>query len=249
MDIKEFFDIYFNHLEKKQDEVMRIVALGANLEKWFQGEMALAFSNSKKDSELNDNYKILSSEFYNKESDKLSDGNWVRIIGEQGIVSIEGNIYKSVKTGKKEASGTRKVDFLLENQTEIIFSELKIIWISYLSKDPYWYLEEKNLLEDAWRLRTNLYNEIKSCKKSLSLFLTLICIDDCNFNYPSQTKRYIISSLNEYFEDTIFEDEEDKILIKKIPYDLRSSNSIFLEPYEDNGYNGYLVLVNIPLKN
>lgn len=250
MDIKEFFEIYFNHLEKKKDEVMRIVALETNLEKWFQGEMALAFSDSKQDSKLNDNFKIFSSRSYNQESDNLKEDYWNdSVIGERGIVSLEGNIYKSVKTERSGSSGTRKVDLLLENQKEIIFSELKIIWLSYMKNgDQYSYLERKKVLEDAWRLRTNLYREFRK-NKTLSLFLTLICIDDCNLNNPDQTKKCILASLNEYFEDNIFEDEEGQILIKKIPYDLRSSTSICLEVYDDNRYDGYLTMINIPLKN
>lgn len=234
---------------KKQDEVMRIVALETNLEKWFQGEMALAFSDSKQNSNLNDNIKIFSSRYYSKESDELDEEDWNRIIGEKGIVSLEGNVYKSIKTEKSGSSGTRKVDFLLENQKEMIFSEVKIIWISYMDKgDPYSYLEKKKVLEDTWRLRTNLYKEFRE-SKTLSLFLTLICIDDCNLNDPNQTKKYILASLNEYFEDNIFKDEEDQILIKKIPYDLQSSTSICLEVYDDNRYDGYLTMINIPLKN
>jgi len=31
---------------------------------------------------MNDNYKIISSEFYNKESDELDQEDWDRIIGE-----------------------------------------------------------------------------------------------------------------------------------------------------------------------
>lgn len=245
MNNREFFQIFFNHLNRKNDEVMRIVALGTNLEKWFQGEMALAFSDSKAGYNLNDNYKILSSEFYNNESDELSQEDWDRIIGERGIISLEGNIYKSVKTERRKSSGVRKVDFLLENQKEIIFSELKIIWLSSLSEDPYGYLEKKKVLEDAWRLRTNLYKQSNK-NKTLRLFITLICIDDYNFNNPNEIKQNIIESLNQYFEEDIFNNLENRIIIKKIEYQLHGSNSISLGPYDNISCDGYLILINIP---
>ena len=70
MDINHFHKTFYDRLKSKRKDVGQIVALDSNLEKWFQGELVLTFSDPKTDC------RVFSSEFYNKVADKIDWENW-----------------------------------------------------------------------------------------------------------------------------------------------------------------------------
>jgi len=186
-------------------DVKLIAALDRTLENWFQGEMALAFA------EPGTEYKIFSSYDYNHYYEKEDDdddkngwykGDWEELIEDSGIVTIEGKIFNKIKVSKWKSTGERReVDFLLENSSEYVFSEIKVLWFDK-NKVPknvlYSYLEKNNVLDDAQRLKKHLQRDYKNDGKNLLLYLTLICIGD--IENEQEMKDNLASVLNEYLE-------------------------------------------------
>ena len=114
MNFHRFHKRYYAHLQDRAEDVVRMAALDTNNEKWFQGEMVLAFCAS------GNGCRIFSSEYYNKKADNLDWAVWDECVSERGIVTIEADVYRAVKTSKYASSNVRKVDFLMENQGELI---------------------------------------------------------------------------------------------------------------------------------
>jgi len=216
MNIDNFHRVFFDYLRCKSEDVARIVNLETNIEKWFQAEMALAFSSLKKDP-----YEIFSSYEYN------SDEDWNNGKGGRKIVSIEGTVFKKVKIGRDEISGIRKVDFLLEDGEHFLFSEIKYIWVSEnvnpvgenyttnnFMNDLYHYLNLKGVFEDAWRLKRNLYDDFTRKPEKLKLYLTLIFIVQNEHNEGNDCalmKRSMAASINRYFDCRVIANSEDQI--------------------------------------
>ncbi len=183
MKLDQFHNVFRDYLVAKSMDTKLICALDSTLEKWFQGEMALAFTKPR------EGLKVFSGQEYNNycetnigddNKDNWKEGDWEEMIEESGIVAIEGKVYKNVKTSKNEATGKRSVDFLLETRGEYIFSEIKVLWFSDAPQGDalYTHLERAGVLEDAWRLKKNLLDEYRNGGKDLLLYLTLICIGD-----------------------------------------------------------------------
>ena len=208
MNIDNFHRVFLDYLRCKSEDVARIVNLETNIEKWFQAEMALAFSSLKKDP-----YKIFSSYEYN------CDKDWDNGKGGRKIVSIEGAVFKKVKIGRDEVSGVRKVDFLLEDGNNFVFSEIKYIWISENMEGFYDYLNRKNVFDDAWRLKHNLYEDFTKNLERLNQYLTLIFVvqDDHNEgNDLTLMKTAITESINRCFEDLVISNLEGQILMNTV---------------------------------
>lgn len=197
MNLDKFHDIFRDYMLKKSEDVKLIVALDSTLEKWFQGEMALAFS------EQGTGHKIFSSQRYDnyfenepgdENDDGWNEGEWEALIENSGIITIEGSVFKKVKSGKTETTGARAIDFLLEKRDEYVFSEIKVLWFdnipdkNTLDSD----LERTKVLEDAWRLKKNLLGEYRNGSKALFLYLTLICIGDIG---PERNMRENVASI------------------------------------------------------
>ncbi len=246
MNAKEFHDKFLKHLKHKKEDVGKIVALETNLEKWFQGEMALGFSSSKV------GYRLLSSNFYNNYTDYKSpdEREWNKLLGERGIVVTEAAVYRPVKRSTHESTGVRKVDFLLETKEEVVLSEIKILWLHELKNDSsaYTYLETKDVLENVQRLKKHTYKEFRHGQngKAIYLCLTLICVSPGNHTKDAKEvkeiktiQRIIDKYLNR--EITIFPDD--------VCFCHRGNNSVCWVPpslYQDQlGYSVYLVTVDL----
>jgi hypothetical protein len=213
MELNEFHKVYRDYLIEKSMDTKLITALESGLEKWFQGEMVLAFTKPR------EGLRVFSGQEYNNycetnigedSKDNWKEGDWEKMIEESGIVTIEGNVYKNVKTSKKEATGKRSVDFLLETRGEYIFSEIKFLWLDKaIQRDTlYTHLERAGVLEDAWRLKKNLLNEYRNGSKDLRLYLTLICVGDIG-KMPNVQK-----DLGRVLEDYL--EENDTVGVEKI---------------------------------
>ncbi len=84
MNAIEFHTIYKEHLAKKARDVKKIVATDLNNEKWFQGEMLLAFSDKTI------NFKVVSSELYNSGAlDEIDQDKWDEFVGKKDIIRSE----------------------------------------------------------------------------------------------------------------------------------------------------------------
>lgn len=211
MDTNDFHNILLRYLRCKAEDVVKIIALDANIERWFQGEMVLAFTRAD-----NAKWKVFSSECYNK-FDEAAEKEWNSCITNGGIVTTEASVYKSVKTEKHKAFSIRKVDVLFENNESFILDEMKILWLDEFYKNPKVYLSKKDLLDDAWRLRNNLYDVYWNSQMQLYLYLSLICIceEEAN-NEISRFKTELTGVLNEYFEEKVIYNIEKQIKIGKI---------------------------------
>ena len=242
MNLEKFHTTYLKHLNEKAHDVVRIVALEANNERWFQAEMVLAFCGSE------DSGLIFSSEYYNKYADELEWSEWDDCVGQEGIITTEADIYIGVKTGKYESSNVRKVDFLLEKPNALVLDEIKIIWLCYQFKNsPYDYLQNKKVLDDAWRLRKNLAKNLVRDHKRLSRYITLICIDDCNFlENASNLKKIIVDEFNNYLEKIVIDKKKhvrlDKILTDGVNYPEIYKNT----DEKDTVYDIHLMTIEIP---
>ncbi|HAW52816.1 MAG TPA: hypothetical protein DCX54_10900 [Flavobacteriales bacterium] len=116
--LKDIHDQILAHFREKQQDVFNVMALGSNLEKWFQGEIILALINQR-------GAKIVSSDYLNKESD---DGHsweeWSAIVkANKAVVSVEGMVFKEKDEG-------RKADVYYEEDNFVMIVEIKICWLS-----------------------------------------------------------------------------------------------------------------------
>ena len=245
MDTREFHRIFWQHLNSKGNDVARIIALETNNEKWFQGEMALAFSKR--------GYRIFSSECYNKCCDTISWDEWNKLVGNEGILTCEAGNYRKIKNSPNKASSVRKADFFLEDRSTFVFAELKQLWIGLGNNDLGKYLLNKGIFEDAWRLKQNLYSEYN--RKKTYAYLSLIAIVSNSSNVTrNEIQETVASSIKDYFnlykeeielsKDTIL---MDQIVVSNDCLSILSPNWTDNKPIFQCGiqYNMYLITVPI----
>jgi hypothetical protein len=246
MNLAYFHKTFSEHLSRKSKDVAKIIALDSNNEKWFQGEMVLAFT--EKDSK----WRVFSSQCYN-EFDNKSVKEWNDYISDGGIITIEANVYKSVKVERDKASGARKVDVLFEDERAVIFTEMKILWLYKFNKNPKKYLTQKGVLDDTWRLINNLYDEYRIHSVRPYLYLSLICINDVEEKYSiKRVKKELKEELNDYLGKPFITDqrmEDGKISSYDADY-IIDNNSLCSEVYDKKyTYEIHLVTVEIPPRN
>jgi len=210
----KFHEIFCSHLRDKQMDVARMIALDTDNERWFQGEMVLAFSNCLE-------YKILSSDYFNKfetMDNRDSWESWSDVVGD-GVVTIEAAVYKKTKVGKNKATGVQKADFFLEDQQQQILSELKVLWISenHLTGHDISakHLENRGVVDDAWRLTRKRPADVIRDVIEPQSFLTLICVVEYDETQAEiDLKNFIINGIYESYAK--FRIEENKVSLDKI---------------------------------
>lgn len=232
-----FHDIFCSHLRNKQMDVARMIALDTDNERWFQGEMVLAFSNCM-------GYKILSSDYYNKFDAKCVNDTWEdwNKIVNGGIVTIEAAVYKKTKIEKNKATGVPKVDFYLEDQEQQILSEMKVLWIYgdriTGEKGPSKHLENRGVVDDAWRLTRTRPVDVIRVGIAPQSFLSLICVVEYNETQTEiDLKDSIIRGMYESYGK--FRIEENDIILDKIITDSAISQHVCAK-YPDNELMDYL---------
>jgi len=262
MKLNDFHKIFCNHLSAKPFDVSRIMAMETNNEKWFQGEMALAFSKR------NQNYNVFSSEVYNNWTDECDEA-WEKRIKEEkengkekGLITCEASVYKNVKTEKSKSSGLRKVDILLERKDTVILCEMKILWLDFLdkinieknfeeAKDAlYNYMLKKKALDDAWRLcRGGVYKKLKSDDSdALKSYLSFICAAESELkDFETSFRNLLVATLNKYLKNPLISDQEKWMQLSKI-YNYSTRDWALCDEKEGT-MNIYLVTVELKNKN
>ncbi len=247
MNLDEFHRTFLNHLREKSKDAANLIALDSNNEKWFQGELVLAFTKME-----GAKWRVFSSECYNK-FDKKAEKEWDAYVADGGIVTAEANVYKSVKVKWDKSSGTRKVDILFEDGQKCILAEIKILWLDKFKNNPEGYLSQKGLLDDAWRLRNNLYDEYWNRPNRPYLYLSLICIMEVEEKYSIKgMKEHLKKKLNDCLGEPFIADqqmEDGKIGSYHAGY-IKDNKNLCSEVYEKQcNYEIHLVTIDISLRN
>jgi hypothetical protein len=227
MELEQFHSIFLNHLNKKSEDVARIIALETSLEKWFQGEMAIAITTD------DDNYKIMSSCDYNEWDQE--DSEYEKLIGNNGVLIAEGWVYK-----RKQISGMPKCDILFEIDGSMYLVEIKLHW----SKGR---LKTGKYLDDIYRLKFKTYKELADYTH-IHNYITIIYVDekaDFDENAQIDLKKIVDDAIKDFINKKRGQEFDNiKIFVDKI--ETTNSHKICIKKENTDKLNRiYLISISV----